>query len=111
MDKCDYVLIDDDPIIHASWTFVAKSKGKVVRCYAKANEFIQEIGMYHKETPIYIDSNLGENVRGEIVAKNIHEKGFENIYLATGYNPEEFTQMPWIKAVVGKEPPFLFERL
>jgi hypothetical protein len=49
---------------------------------------------------------LGENVKGEEIAKDIHDKGFEEIYLCTGYPADYFPDMPWIKEIVGKTPPF-----
>lgn len=59
-----------------------------------------------KSIPVYIDSHLGKGVRGEDVAKEIHALGFEEIRLTTGFAAEDFPQMAWIKAVVGKEPPW-----
>jgi hypothetical protein len=56
---------------------------------------------------IYIDQDLGEGeLTGEVWAKNLFAKGFLNIFLATGYNPEHFRPSAWIKNVTGKEPPW-----
>ncbi|MFC1522562.1 hypothetical protein ACFL6Y_09150 [Elusimicrobiota bacterium] len=40
------------------------------------------------------------------MAKELHEKGFKNLYLETGHPPEAFSHATWIKKVVGKEPPW-----
>jgi signal transduction histidine kinase len=104
--KCDAVLIDDDALVHATWKMIGKQYGKVVKCYVEPDEFIEDIDQYSKETPLYIDSNLSYRVKGEILAKEIYDKGFKNIYLATGYSKEDFGDMFWIKEVVGKQPPF-----
>lgn len=39
------------------------------------------------------------------MAQDLHAQGFSNLYLATGLAPDSFPHMPWIKQVVGKEPP------
>ncbi|HFD2301594.1 TPA: hypothetical protein ACF2PY_003198, partial [Legionella pneumophila] len=53
-------------------------------------------------------SDLGNNVRGEDCAKLLFDKGFIDVHLATGHSRDRFSQMPWIKSIVGKEPPFRF---
>ncbi len=62
-----------------------------------------------RSTPIYIDSNLDDNTKGEDIAQNIYQLGFTQIYLATGY-PERFlatkSQLCNICRVVGKDPPW-----
>ncbi|MFH1355883.1 MAG: sensor histidine kinase, partial [bacterium] len=93
--------------VHTTWKLIAKQHGKTVKCYADPEDFVKDSDSFNKSTPLYIDSNLGDDVKGEELAKEYFEQGFENIYLATGYDPEEFTHMPWLKGVVGKEPPFL----
>ncbi|MFH1356770.1 MAG: HAMP domain-containing sensor histidine kinase [bacterium] len=105
--NCDAILIDDDYLVHTSWNIIAKRCGKIIRCYADPKDFVTNSKNINKSTPLYIDSNLGDDVKGEELAKEYFEQGFENIYLATGYSVEDFPNMPWIKGVVGKEPPFL----
>ncbi|MBU0505667.1 HAMP domain-containing histidine kinase, partial [bacterium] len=104
--NCDAILIDDDYLVHTSWNIIAKRCGKIIRCYADPKDFVTNSKNINKSTPLYIDSNLGDDVKGEELAKEYFEQGFENIYLATGYSVEDFPNMPWIKGVVGKEPPF-----
>jgi len=105
--NCDAILIDDDYLVHTSWKIIAKRCGKSIRCYADPEDFVNESDDISKSTPLYIDSKLGDDVKGEELAKEFFDKGFENIYLATGYAKEDFPKMPWIKGIVGKEPPFL----
>lgn len=104
---CDCVLIDDDPMIHEVWKLLAKTTGKTVQAFANAEVFFAVAQQIHKHTPIYVDSNLGDGVKGEVVTKTIHELGFENIYLATGYRAEQFGELPWVKGIIGKGPPWL----
>lgn len=57
---------------------------------------------YDKNTLIYIDSELGENIKGEIESEKIFKEGFKNIILSTGYN-RKLENMPyWITKVQGK---------
>ncbi|MBI4668014.1 MAG: hypothetical protein HY747_02330, partial [Elusimicrobia bacterium] len=55
---------------------------------------------------IYLDCELGNGIKGEEFAQELHAKGFTNLYLATGHPADRFQGLPWIKAVVGKEPPW-----
>ena len=57
-------------------------------------------------TPIYIDSSLRHEMRGELVAKEFFEAGFRTIYLTTGYQKAAFGNMPWIADIVEKSPPW-----
>lgn len=61
---------------------------------------------YDKNIPIYIDSDLKEKMPGEIFAKFLYEQGFSTLYLATGYDKDRYGDMPWIKDIVSKDPPF-----
>lgn len=103
------ILIDDDPLIHLAWQASARKHKKQLLVFHKPDEFISNFSKFDRATPIYIDSNLGNGIKGEHVAKKISSAGFENIHLATGDSPESFPKMPWIKKIIGKDPPW--ERL
>ena len=53
----------------------------------------------------YIDVHLSDNENGEQVTKELFELGFKNLYLATGFEVDQFSHITWIKGVVGKSPP------
>ena len=101
------VFIDDDEMMRTTWIFAAEEAGKSISTYSSYEEFINELNSYSKSTTIYIDSDLGNNIKGEVCAKHLFDKGFSEIHLATGHSKDRFDHMPWIKTVVGKEPPFL----
>ena len=103
----DCILIDDDETTHISWRLIGKQMGKVVQTYFDPKEFFAESALYNRDIPIYIDAHLSKNQKGEEISKEIKDKGFENIYLATGSSPNEFPDLPWIKKIVGKEPPWV----
>ncbi len=101
------VFIDDDEMMRVTWNFAAEEAGKNISTYSSFEEFINRIDTYNKNTIIYIDSDLGNNIKGEECAKHLFDNGFTEIYLATGHLRDRFSHMPWIKTIVGKEPPFL----
>jgi len=57
-------------------------------------------------TPVYVDSNLGDGVKGEEISKLIVQLEFKKVYLATGYDPDHFGPTPWLSGIIGKEPPW-----
>ncbi|KTD82568.1 hypothetical protein [Legionella waltersii] len=101
------VFIDDDEMMRTTWIFAAEDAGKSISTYSSFEQFINELNNYSKSTIIYIDSDLGNNIQGEVCAKLLFDQGFSEIHLATGHSKDRFDHMPWIKTVVGKEPPFL----
>ena len=105
------ILIDDDvDLVHTTWQMKAKQKDKDLYCFTSVESFLNKCESFDKKTPVYVDSHLGNHVRGEVEAKKIFHKGFEEIYLATGdatlrekiiSNTEPFF---YIKKVIGKDP-------
>ncbi|GEM_PF-2397814 len=104
-DNADIVLIDDDLISHMTWNIAAKGSGKKLLAIADPHEFWSYLGNIKQSTPVYIDSNLGNNLKGEVFAKSIYERGFKNIFLTTGFDPTEFSHLNYLKGVIGKTPP------
>ena len=96
----ELILIDDDQLIHDIWKMVAKSKNKILHCYYDVKTFLSVSTKFSPTIPIFIDSNLGKNIRGEIISREISNAGFINIILQTGY---ELDNIPaWIKYQQGK---------
>jgi signal transduction histidine kinase len=104
--KYDAVLIDDDSLVHQVWNMAASEKNKLLRCFFNFEDFLKEADDLDRSTEIYVDANLGDGIRGEVVASRIFALGFKGIFIATGYAPDEIVTNPSIKGVVGKEPPF-----
>lgn len=100
------VLIDDDPLVRMNWTVAAKRAGNALKVYPDAASFIKEAGDCARDTPIFIDSDLGKGVKGEEAAKELLALGFTELSLATGHDPASFPPLPHIKAIRGKEPPW-----
>lgn len=99
------VLIDDDAMVHMNWEDAAERAGVELKAFKTPAEFLANLAAFSKDTPIYIDSELGDDIKGEEIAADLKEKGFTNLRLATGHPPENFSRLPWLK-VVGKESPW-----
>lgn len=104
--EIDAVLIDDDDLVHMNWKMAAKRQDKIIRIYANPDTFWKEAMTLPKDIPIYVDSNLADGIKGEDVTWMMRKKGFSNLHLATGYDASQFDDMPWIKSIVGKAPPW-----
>jgi hypothetical protein len=102
----DVLLLDDDALTRMTWEMTAKAKGIKLAAFSNPNEFLAAAAGVPKDTAIYLDCELSGGVRGEAVAKDLHSQGFTNLSLATGHPPDTLPSMPWIRQVVGKEPPW-----
>lgn len=108
--KLDYILLDNDPLIRSTWKINAESQGHQIKIYSNNSELMADIATIDNSTRLYIDSNLGldrqgNEIKGEDIAREIFELGFFNIFLATGYEPDKFSTLSFLKGVVGKDPP------
>lgn len=104
--QVDLILIDDDEIVRMTWEMAANMANKKLLAFSSTKDFDAQIGLIHKNTEIYVDSILPNGEKGELYAKKLAELGFTNLYLTTGHNRSHFDEMPWIKAILGKAPPF-----
>lgn len=103
----DYILIDDDEIVHTFWKIEAKSRDKKIGTFTNPQDFFKIRHQIAKDTPIYIDAHLGKGSDGQTVSRQLNKWGFTNLYIATGKESYEIPELPWIKAVVGKTPPYV----
>lgn len=104
--RWDAILIDDDGLARATWKIAAARLQKRFRSYSTVGEFLAEADAVHRETPIYIDADLGGGVEGDVEALKLHALGFDEIYLATGHEARRFAGLAHLRGVVGKEPPW-----
>lgn len=99
------VLIDDDPLIAMGWEMRAKRCGVLLRVFADIVSCRSCLAEVAKTTPLFIDSELGGDVRGEEFAQELYALGYREIYLVTGHPPSSFPELPHIKGVFDKTPP------
>jgi signal transduction histidine kinase len=105
-ERCDAVLIDDDALTRMNWTLAAKKVGKTLLAFPAVADFLAESDSIDRTMPVYLDSDLGDGVKGEAEAARIHGLGFGEIYLATGHAPEKFAGHVHLRGVTGKNPPW-----
>ena len=107
--------IEDEYLPRKSWRRYFESKGILVLSFATIAEFKEFNSDRKFETlPVFIDSFLGDEQRGEDFAKELSEFGFEMIFLASAHTKHlDLTKYPWIRDSIGKNPAaalsFLFE--
>ena len=104
--KYDLVLLDDTTAITGMWEMMAMGAGKDILVFNTIDALEDALHEIDPATPFYIDSELGHELRGEQYAERLFDRGFKELYLATGHDADYFGDLPWIKAIVGKEPPF-----
>lgn len=76
---------------------------KSIICFINGFDLKANLNEIDLECAFYIDSNLSSSEKGEDLAKDLFDLGFKNLYLATGYEPDQFSHVSWVKAVVGKD--------
>jgi signal transduction histidine kinase len=104
--RFDAVLIDDDPLTRMTWTMAADRAGKKFRVFSTAAAFLAASDAIDRETPVYVDAELGDGAKGGAESLRIHGLGFGEIYLATGHEPAKFADLPYLRGVLGKAPPW-----
>jgi signal transduction histidine kinase/CheY-like chemotaxis protein len=98
------VLIDDDRLVHINWGSHCKKNGLPFQGFKSIDEFLAASATFDKASRIYIDSNLGDGIKGEIESEKIFALGFLNLYLATGYEKDSILKPSWIKEIYSKSP-------
>ena len=76
----------------------------LIWCFKSIFEFLSASKNFNRKTRIYIDSNLGEGIRGEIESEKIFLAGFINLFLATGLEKDSIQRPLWIKDIYSKSP-------
>lgn len=109
-EEFDAILIDDDDLIHQTWTSAASQSGKSIKGYTHPDAFFAEASasLLSRDVPVYLDSSLGNGIKGEDLVPRIRSLGFKTVFLATGYEPDRFSHIEGLAGIVGKEPPSNF---
>lgn len=100
------ILIDDDELVRLTWDSKAKRQNINLKTYSSCELFLNDKDDTNKDAKIYIDSELGENIKGEEIAVLLHNEGFTDISMATGHSQDKFTNLLFLKGVISKSPPF-----
>jgi hypothetical protein len=102
----DTILIENDKHLSYAWKQSSINNGVNLKTFSSPTGFLIAHSLFNKDIPIYVDRELDNGLKGEDVAKLIYGHGFKNVYLTTPYSPEDFKNIPWIKGVIDKTPPW-----
>ncbi len=97
------VLIDDDSLVRSSIEMLASKKNMPVLILEDTFSGFERF--VPLSTPIYIDKNLANGKSGLVVAKELSDLGYPNLFIVTGEPVGAFEKPSYIKAVVEKERP------
>lgn len=99
------ILIDNDELVCLTWKARAKKQGICLKTYKSSKDFFANESKLPLGTIFFIDSEL-DNEKGEDIAQTLHAQGFTEIYMASGYDKNHFSHLPFLKGVHGKTPPW-----
>ncbi|MCB9095984.1 MAG: hypothetical protein H6621_13020 [Halobacteriovoraceae bacterium] len=101
-----YILIDDDPLIHKIWKFSAKKNGIDLKTYFCSKDFYYEIENLDQDSHVCIDYNLGFDKCGIELAFEIYNKGFKSVFISTGFEKKSIAISPHTFTIINKQPPW-----
>jgi hypothetical protein len=103
----DAVHIDDDFFLRTGWIMSAKEKNINLLSLESPSEIEKYKDNFNIYTKFFIDKDLGKNnISGDQLASVLYQQGFREIFLSTGYEPENFSKTLHIKGIFGKMPPW-----
>ena len=102
------ILIDDNILVRRSWIKKANRLNLNLVTFKSFEDFFNSFKDYFPEdTEIYIDSELGNGILGEVEIKKLYDElGYRTIKLVTAKNKDDFDPMYWIADIIGKDPPW-----
>lgn len=104
------VLVDDNRSLTMAWELDAANAEIELSVYNNAEKFKRDLYKLDKNTIIYMDIHLGEKYTGVELSQWVYKQGFKNIFLITADNLDDYRNLEWVKGVLGKSPPFLYEK-
>ncbi len=107
--KPDAVLLEDDEMVISTWLHSAKRYNRHIRAFSNREDLLSEIHRFDFETEFYLDSRL-KNDRGEEVAKVLFQKGFKQLFIASGNSDLMPDVKNFVQGIVGKSPPWISDR-
>lgn len=102
----DAILIDNDELCRLTWEIKAISKGLKLLTFPSPMAFSRLKNSIDHQTPIYLDSRLDDDIKGEDFANQLYKDGFSNLILTTGHPAELFSEYTFLSNVISKTPPF-----
>jgi signal transduction histidine kinase len=106
-ETIDFILIDDEELHRTTWEIWASKNGLVLKTFPSVEEFLVDNASLNKQTPLFLDSNLGTETRGEVWAGRLGDQGYHEIYLATSNSRDSIANNQHLKGIIGKNPTVL----
>lgn len=100
------ILLDDDPLVRMVWKIQAKKNNLPFVEFSNKEDFYIAISSFDKESTIYIDSELGQGIKGEEIVEDIAQMGFQHIFLTTGHDKSHFGEIKGLTDILGKGAPW-----
>ena len=89
------------------WQKAANDSNIELYSFSSIEEFLEHKFKFDKNIPIYIDSNLNDQLKGEIESEKLFKVGFSNLFIQTASLAKDIVRPPWIQKVLRKEPPWI----
>ncbi|GHU19946.1 hypothetical protein FACS189472_10470 [Alphaproteobacteria bacterium] len=109
-ETADIVFIDDNKIFTQTLSDFFDNKGIKAHTYNSPDTFLKNLSTYSKNTRIVIDNELNSEIIGLELAKQLHEKGYINLYLFSGKRFNGSDVPPYLTVILKGNADFM-ERL
>lgn len=101
----DAVLLDDDALVIMTWKSVAAKNQKQLLTFSEPREFFETLKNLSRSTPIYVDSELSNGIKGQDLVPKIRALGFTAIFITSGHHSSKFSEIEGLAGIHGKDPP------
>lgn len=85
----DFVILHKQKMVTDSYAMLVEKYGKTVDVYNSGREFLKHFAKYPKDTKIAFGYNMEEGLCGKDIAEKLHEAGYTNFTLLTGWSAED----------------------
>lgn len=85
----DLIIIENAEELADILAFLYQSKNKSLVSYVNPYDFLRDLHKYDKRVKICFDYDLDLPINGFDLAQVVHDKGFKNLYMASGYSIDD----------------------
>ena len=108
-DGTKIIFLDDDSFFRKIWAVKAQKLNRVIQTYSCAADLYEKLPEAELEkTVFFLDENLKEGEKGQLVANRLYEKGAREIFCVTGDSAELMAATPAVKCILPKDFPSVF---
>lgn len=102
----EVILLEDDILISKLWEIESKKINISLKSFTKSSKMFNYLHKSKQKYLFFIDENISPDEKGSEVIQALNKRGYENIYLCTGYESKDFEHLSGkIKGVIGKDFP------